>query len=64
MNLASDVFILLMPIPILWNLKTSKERKVGLIVVFLLGGLSVFLDLFELWGYQLILFDTMQCLRR
>lgn len=52
-----------MPIPILWNLKTSKERKVGLIVVFLLGGLSVFLDLLELWGYQLILFDTMQCLR-
>ena len=38
LSLVSDVVILLMPIPVVWALQTSKQRKVGLSVVFLLGG--------------------------
>lgn len=39
LNFASDVFVVLMPIPLLWNLRLPMARRVGLVVVFLLGGL-------------------------
>ena len=39
LNLVSDIFILSMPIPILWSLKLSTERKLGVIFLFLLGAL-------------------------
>lgn len=32
-----DMFILAIPIPLIWNLKMSTRRKIGLIAVFLLG---------------------------
>ena len=39
LNFVSDVFVVLMPIPVLWNLHLPTPRRVGLVVVFLLGGL-------------------------
>lgn len=36
-NVFSDVVILLLPIPIVWNLKVSRRQKVSLSGVFLLG---------------------------
>jgi hypothetical protein len=38
-NIATDVFILLLPMPLLWKLKTSTSQKIGLTMIFLLGGL-------------------------
>ena len=38
-NLAADVMIVTMPIPIVWGLNTSAGRKIGLTFVFVLGGL-------------------------
>lgn len=38
-NLAADIMIVTMPLPIIWNLNTSAGRKIGLTLVFLLGGL-------------------------
>ena len=37
--LASDVIILMLPMPVVWRLQVSKNQKIGLSVVFLLGGL-------------------------
>ncbi|MCJ1439957.1 MAG: hypothetical protein MMC23_000438 [Stictis urceolatum] len=37
-NIASDVFIFLLPTPMLWHMRLSRERKWSLIGVFLLGG--------------------------
>lgn len=41
LNFATDVLVVLMPIPLLWKLHLPTVRRVGLVVVFLLGGLSV-----------------------
>jgi hypothetical protein len=32
-----DLIILLLPMPVLWTIKTSKARKVGIIMIFLVG---------------------------
>lgn len=39
LNLFSDVVVFLMPIPLVWRLQLPRHRKVGLVLVFLLGGL-------------------------
>ena len=39
LNFVSDVFVVVMPIPILWNLHLPTRRRVALVIVFLLGGL-------------------------
>ena len=41
LNLVTDVFVVLMPIPILWSLQLPTARKTGLVAVFLLAGLWV-----------------------
>lgn len=38
LNLVTDVFVVLMPIPILWNLHLPSTRKSGLVAIFLLAG--------------------------
>ena len=38
LSLVSDVFILIMPMPMVWGLNISRQRKIGLSLVFLLGG--------------------------
>ena len=40
-NVALDFWILVLPLSIVWTLQLSARRKVGLSVVFLLGGLYV-----------------------
>ena len=44
-NIATDVIILILPIPTVWRLKASVIRKLGLMLVFLAGSVSVFLPL-------------------
>jgi len=39
LNLVTDVFVVLMPIPILWSLQLPAARKSALVAVFLLAGL-------------------------
>jgi hypothetical protein len=39
LNAVTDVIILAMPIPYIWNLHTSKSQKLQLLGVFLTGGL-------------------------
>lgn len=39
LNLVTDFFVVLMPIPILWGLQLPTARKYGLVAVFLLAGL-------------------------
>lgn len=38
-NIATDVAILLLPMPELWNLKITRRQKLQLTFIFLLGGL-------------------------
>lgn len=37
LNLASDVAILILPLPVIWGLHTSRAQKVGLTLAFLTG---------------------------
>ena len=39
LSLVSDIFILVMPMPMVWALNLSRQRKMGLSLIFLLGGL-------------------------
>ena len=38
-NIATDIVLLSIPIPMIWNLQLPYSQKVALSVVFLLGGL-------------------------
>lgn len=40
-NVALDFWILVLPLPVVWSLQLSGRRKVGLNVIFLIGGLYV-----------------------
>ena len=40
-NVALDFWILVLPFHIVWSLRLSNRRKVGVTVIFLLGGLYV-----------------------
>lgn len=39
LNFVSDVMVVVMPIPLIWKLRLPLIRRIGLIIVFLLGGL-------------------------
>lgn len=39
LGLVGDVFTLVLPIPMVWSLRVSRRQKIGLSIVFLLGGL-------------------------
>ena len=39
LNVVTDFLLLVLPLPILWRLQISMERKLELIGIFLLGGL-------------------------
>ena len=39
LNLATDVAVLILPIPFIWNLQVRKSKKLSLSVIFLLGSL-------------------------
>jgi len=38
-NIATDVFLLIAPMPAIWSLKLEMKQKVSLSAIFLLGGL-------------------------
>lgn len=38
-NGVTDIVIYLIPIAIIWNLQLSKEKKLGVIIIFTLGSL-------------------------
>jgi hypothetical protein len=42
-NIVTDVIILLLPIPVVWRLKLTRDQKVGLTMVFCLGFMQVLL---------------------
>ena len=42
LGLIGDVILLIQPIPVVWRLNTTRQRRIGLCIVFLLGGLYVF----------------------
>jgi hypothetical protein len=44
-GLATDLFILALPIPIVWGLNLAPRKKLGVVLVFLAGTLLVYLDL-------------------
>ncbi|MCJ1320455.1 hypothetical protein MMC15_005794 [Xylographa vitiligo] len=50
LSVVSDVVILVMPIPMVWALHTSKERKIGLSLVFLLGGCVCIISICRLFS--------------
>ena len=39
LNLASDLAILILPLPIIWGLHTSRAQKIGLTLTFLTGSM-------------------------
>ncbi|MCJ1379282.1 hypothetical protein MMC17_002383 [Xylographa soralifera] len=50
LSLVSDVVILVMPMPLVWALHTSKQRKIGLSLVFLLGGCVCIISICRLFS--------------
>ncbi len=38
MQLVTDLTVLILPLPVVWSLNTGTTKKIGLSVVFLLGG--------------------------
>ncbi|KAK6542031.1 hypothetical protein TWF694_007802 [Orbilia ellipsospora] len=54
-NIASDLIILLLPIPVLHQLQIDRRRKFALIAIFSVGGVAVtgsVARLWSLWKYQ------------
>lgn len=45
-NIFSDFILLLLPLPMLWNLHLTWQKKLGLLGVFTTGGLSVVTTIF------------------
>lgn len=41
MNISSDLFILLLPLPMIWNLKLSRREKIGVSLIFMSGTMYV-----------------------
>lgn len=41
MNIASDFFIMILPLPMIWNLQLWRKGKIGISLVFLSGALYV-----------------------
>ncbi|MCJ1433539.1 hypothetical protein MMC27_002902 [Xylographa pallens] len=50
LSLVSDFLILVMPMPLVWALHTSKQRKIGLSLVFLLGGCVCIISICRLFS--------------
>ncbi|KAH6683060.1 hypothetical protein B0J14DRAFT_137725 [Halenospora varia] len=42
LSLLGDIFILCLPIPMIWGLQVNMRRKIALCGIFLLGGLTIF----------------------
>jgi hypothetical protein len=40
-NIVTDVMMLILPMPLIWSLHVSPKVKIGLLVTFLLGSMSV-----------------------
>lgn len=38
-DIVTDVVMLILPIPLVWNLQTSRKVKIGLMVTFLTGSM-------------------------
>lgn len=47
-NILTDIIMLGLPLPVIWNLHTSRNLKFGLTFIFLTGSLYVFLIRFQL----------------
>lgn len=45
-NILTDIAILIIPLPVIWKLQTSKNMKIGLILTFLTASMYVLLELF------------------
>lgn len=43
LSLFGDILILILPVPMVWNLKMNSRRKIGICGIFMLGCLYVFL---------------------
>ncbi|KAI4181610.1 MAG: hypothetical protein L6R41_006521 [Letrouitia leprolyta] len=52
-NIASDVAMLILPLPVVWRLNTTRGVKVGLTVMFGAGGIGLFTSILRFAGYFL-----------
>ncbi|ORY14670.1 hypothetical protein BCR34DRAFT_612646 [Clohesyomyces aquaticus] len=52
-NIASDIYLLIIPIPVVWGLKTSMAKRVRIIFIFALGLLATALSAVTLY-YRLL----------
>ncbi|CAI6070636.1 unnamed protein product, partial [Clonostachys chloroleuca] len=50
-NIASDVAILLLPIPSLWSLNMSRWKKAGVFATFAVGGLGIITSIIRFVGF-------------
>ena len=39
LNVITDAFVLVLPMPMVWRLQTTLRRKIGLSIIFVIGGL-------------------------
>jgi hypothetical protein len=51
LNVATDLYILILPMPIVWGIQTSLRRKVAITIIFMLGGLTFIVSIVRIVYY-------------
>ena len=41
-NVVTDVLLIFMPVPLIWNMQTNRRKKIGVVLVFATGSLYVY----------------------
>ncbi|KAL9602216.1 MAG: hypothetical protein Q9219_001940 [cf. Caloplaca sp. 3 TL-2023] len=54
LTIVADISILLLPIPIVWNLQMEKSKRIGVIGIFLLGGFACIASIVRMFYIHLI----------
>lgn len=57
-NILTDIFILILPIPLVWRLQVSKSRRWQLVLVFSLGGLVCLISFVRLFFLRVGMWDA------
>ena len=51
LNVVTDLYILILPMPIVWKIQTTLRRKIAISLIFILGGLTFIVSLIRIVYY-------------
>jgi hypothetical protein len=61
LNAVSDFVVVVLPIPMVWKLDLPRGRKIGVIAIFLLGGVVIFASVIRLMYFQKVKLLDVTC---